>query len=161
MEKDIPKTDKSLHLSSNAPTNKYDNVIGSRKRTVKHMDGSQKYLIVRRLYCISCRVIHHELPDTIVPYKRYVSDVIEAVIDGQIDAVPCETSTIDLWQEWFKRAKAHIANCISAVCLSVLDEEFSLLLLRREGKGWLKRIVRILVNTNNWGQTRFAFMPIL
>ena len=46
MEKDIPKTDKSLHLSRNAPTNKYDNVIGSRKRTVKHMDGNQKNLIV-------------------------------------------------------------------------------------------------------------------
>lgn len=31
--------------------------------------------------CGQCRKIHHELPDYIVPYKRYESECIEQVID--------------------------------------------------------------------------------
>ncbi|WP_242966792.1 DUF6431 domain-containing protein [Desulfosporosinus sp. FKA] len=29
--------------------------------------------------CVNCRRIHHELPDCLVPYKRYESTCIESV----------------------------------------------------------------------------------
>ncbi|WP_307545897.1 DUF6431 domain-containing protein [Paenibacillus sp. V4I5] len=33
-----------------------------------------KLLVIRRLHCSQCLKIHHELPDCIVPYKRYESE---------------------------------------------------------------------------------------
>lgn len=39
-------------------------------------------LVVRRLRCTQCRKIHHELPDCVVPYKRYESACVEQVVSG-------------------------------------------------------------------------------
>ena len=33
--------------------------------------------VIRRLYCEKCECIYHELPNCLVPYKRYSTDVIE------------------------------------------------------------------------------------
>ena len=55
-------------------------VIGSRSRVLKENDGSQKKLIIRRMRCDSCERIHHELPDILVPFKRYGSETIESVL---------------------------------------------------------------------------------
>ncbi|MGM0883647.1 MAG: DUF6431 domain-containing protein [Bacillota bacterium] len=55
-------------------------VIGSRKRTLTSEEGEYHLLVVRRLRCAQCRKIHHELPDCVVPYKRYESTCVEQVI---------------------------------------------------------------------------------
>ena len=55
-------------------------VIGSRQRKYKNSDGETKVLIIRRLRCTHCRRIHHELPNCLVPYKRYESACIERVV---------------------------------------------------------------------------------
>nr|WP_233162833.1 MULTISPECIES: DUF6431 domain-containing protein [unclassified Cohnella] len=57
-------------------------VIGSRHRKLSTAAGDQRLLIVRRLRCLQCRKIHHELPDCIVPYKRYESESVEQILFG-------------------------------------------------------------------------------
>ncbi|WP_267459278.1 DUF6431 domain-containing protein [Brevibacillus composti] len=47
------------------------NVIGSRRRKVASESGEVRLLVIRRLRCSQCQKIHHELPDCVVPYKRY------------------------------------------------------------------------------------------
>ncbi|MEW5785724.1 MAG: DUF6431 domain-containing protein, partial [Bacillota bacterium] len=49
-------------------------MIGSRKRTFINEAGEREILIIRRLRCKNCKRVHHELPDIIVPYKRYNSE---------------------------------------------------------------------------------------
>ena len=41
----------------------------------------QRFLI-RRLKCSNCGRLHRELPDCLVPYKHYASEVISGVLDG-------------------------------------------------------------------------------
>ncbi|WP_445349419.1 DUF6431 domain-containing protein [Desulforudis sp. DRI-14] len=47
-------------------------VIGSRKRSCIDSLGDKIVLIIRRLGCVACHRIHHELPDMLVPYKRFL-----------------------------------------------------------------------------------------
>ena len=49
-------------------------------------DGSTATLIIRRLRCRKCGRIHHELPDSIVPYKRYDADAIETKLTDKYSA---------------------------------------------------------------------------
>jgi len=128
-------------------------------------------LIVRRLQCINCKKIHHELPDILVPYKRYESSCIETVIDNvdNID-VAADDSTIYRWKSWFYCLLDYLVNCIQAIlaqhkndplCLSKTE----LILLEKlkcytdDAVGWLARIVKPIVNSNLWVQTRSALMP--
>lgn len=55
-------------------------VIGSRKRKIVRGGGDPRVLVIRRMRCCKCRKIHHELPDCIVPFKRYESECLEHVV---------------------------------------------------------------------------------
>ena len=44
--------------------------------------------MVRRLRCLDCKKISHELPDMVVPYKRHESDIIACELTAD---VPAET----------------------------------------------------------------------
>jgi hypothetical protein len=141
-------------------------VIGSRKRNALKEDGETIILIIRRLRCKNCRRIHHELPDILVPYKRYTSKVIEAILDGTLPEVCCENSSIFRIKKWFDKASEYIAGCLSAIAAQLSLEIKSgggpasrrIKDLVGEATGWLARAVRTIVNTNNWIQTRSAFL---
>jgi hypothetical protein len=71
-------------------------VIGSRSRKYINKDEEKVVLIIRRLRCCMCHKIHHELPDFLVPYKRYESSSLEAVITGDENiSVSAEESTLN------------------------------------------------------------------
>ncbi|WP_369405479.1 DUF6431 domain-containing protein [Aneurinibacillus tyrosinisolvens] len=55
-------------------------VIGTRDRRSKERSGETKVYNLRRLSCSGCGRIPHELPDVLVPYKRYESACIERVL---------------------------------------------------------------------------------
>lgn len=141
-------------------------VIGSRGRCALQGNGEAIILIIRRLRCRNCHRIHHELPDMLVPYKRYAEPVIEAIIDGTTTEICCENSSIFRIKKWFTETSEYIAGCLSAIAAR-LDLETNL----RDGPanqriknlvgktaGWLARAVRTMVNTNNWPHTRSAFL---
>ena len=123
-------------------------------------------MIIRRLRCKDCRKIHHELPDILVPYKRYTSVAIEAVLDDNTTEISCEDSSIYRIKNWFAEIESYIVGCLSAVANRLgLETKFTtgparqrIKNLMGESAGWLARTVRTIVNTNNWVHTRFAFM---
>ena len=43
-------------------------------------------LRIRRFRCAECHSYHNELPDCLVPYKHYETEVIAGVLD---ECVPC------------------------------------------------------------------------
>lgn len=141
-------------------------VIGSRKRGVLKGDGAAIFLVIRRLKCSDCKRIHHELPDILVPYKRYSSGVIEAIVDDISDEISCEDSSIYRIKRWFQEVSGYIAGCLGAVAaqrgleLAIKSCPVSQRIKAYVGEepGWLVRVVRTVANTNNWRHTRSAFM---
>ncbi len=143
--------------------------IGSRIRKYFDSQGS-KNLRIRRLRCEKCNKVHHELPDIIVPYKRYGSKCIESVItDKENEAVPAEESTLLRWKKWFKQTADHFYGCLRSIAISfgkssLRDFCGRISLLHRlwhyvgDAEGWLARVVRPVVNSNNWVHTRSAFL---
>lgn len=140
-------------------------VVGSRKRTLRDTDGSRNILIIRRLFCEHCLRIHHELPDIIIPYKRHCADTIEEILsDKESRAYPCETSTRARFLRWFSLLRGHWEKVLTALVHRherdpFLQEEFAALLPLQPSRlaaGWLKRLVRILVNAGFRIQTRSA-----
>ena len=145
-------------------------VIGSRRRTVINEEGDKMILIIRRLRCINeaCNKIHHELPDIITPYKRQTTSSIEKIIVEEADTVPVENSTIKRIRDWFRRKADSIAGGLLSTYVTVKqDYEVGLSdlpqsILQRifffvgHSPGWLKKVVRILVNNNRWPHTQLA-----
>jgi len=41
---------------------------------------------IRRLKCKECGKLHRELPDILLPYKHYRSEIIEEALDGKEEA---------------------------------------------------------------------------
>jgi hypothetical protein len=146
-------------------------VIGSRPRKYLESTGEPSVLVIRRLRCTKCRRIHHELPDILVPYKRYRSASIEAVLPLDTPlVVAADESTLYRWHQWFLELLQYWIGCLASIALrfgieieedsecppqSSLRELFSYV---GSASGWLARIVRSVVNANLWVQTRSAWM---
>ncbi|MFC5986257.1 DUF6431 domain-containing protein [Marinicrinis lubricantis] len=147
-------------------------VIGSRKRKLVHATGEKSVLVIRRLRCTACRKIHHELPDCIVPYKRYESACVENVITtepSEVD-VAADNSTLYRWRSWFCSMATYLLGCLESIAirfyLDVVKESSapSQAAHHRFGRyvgdadGWLARVVRPVANSNLWVHTRSAFL---
>ncbi len=131
-------------------------VIGSRKRKYINKDEENITLIIRRLKCRNCKRIHHELPDILVPYKRYESSSIgNALTDLDNSIVSAEESTIHRWRKWFTsiyiRLLIYILS-IPAVAGMKSKIYYSLILIHlyTNYPNWLTIIVRQLVNSDFW-----------
>ncbi|WP_243131344.1 DUF6431 domain-containing protein [Desulfitobacterium sp. LBE] len=147
-------------------------VIGSRERKSKSSGGQTKVIVIRRLRCIKCRRIHHELPDFLVPYKRYDSASIECVISeaSEPSDVAADDATLYRTRVWFNTLLPYLLNCLNAIALQLGEESVEepsvptrsthqrIGLYVGYTSGWLARIVRTIVNANLWPHTRFAFL---
>ena len=141
-------------------------VIGSRKRKIYREDGSTATLIIRRLRCRTCRRIHHELPDCIVPYKRYNSAAIEAALtsDGSTGCFPGENSTVYRLKRWFAGLRAYFETVLRSLPYlyqrdRILAEETGKLLPLaplRLSSGWLADLVRKVANSGRWRTDPFC-----
>ena len=69
----------------------------------RQADGESRTLIIRRLRCCECVRMHHELPDIVIPYKRYNGENIEEVLPPKDNSpsFPCETIIASLLRIWF------------------------------------------------------------
>lgn len=133
--------------------------------------GERKVLVIRRLRCVDCGVIHHELPDILFPYKRYGSESIEKAIENNTDLnIAADESTIIRWREWFQSMQDYLLGCLLSIAIRYgkesVEEKSSLpeSKLQRlwqhvgDAPGWLARIVRSISNANLWLHTRSAFL---
>ncbi|PWJ51571.1 hypothetical protein SAMN05216529_102345 [Faecalicatena contorta] len=111
---------------------------------------------------MNCGCIHHELPDIIIPYKRYDSETIAGILTRDADNLqdfPGELSTALRLKLWLFLLCDYIEGTLYA--LKELYHLKSLLLLplyplERQADGWLAALVRKLVNSGRWPQTRSA-----
>lgn len=138
-------------------------VIGSRKRGYINAEGSKVKLVIRRLKCKRCVEIHHELPDILVPYKRHSSETVEQIVDEKTEDVSCEDSTIRKIKRWYINKEQYFTGCLVSVAArhgaALAAGTISLLRKMRECSGWLRRLVRIVVNSNLWLHTRSEYLP--
>jgi hypothetical protein len=125
-------------------------VIGSRKRKVINSAGEKQTLIIRRLRCKGCRIIHHELPHMLIPYKRHCAETVEKIIAGQTKDVPCEGSTIRRIEMWWIAIKLNLESIIASLRVKY-GAAFSVRPAPRE-------IIRAVVNAHCWLSTRSAFL---
>ncbi len=75
----------------------YDSV----KRIVRTKNRNTRKIIIHRYRCLSCFSIHREIPNRILPYKQYESEIIIGVREGLITSntlgyedYPCEMTMI-------------------------------------------------------------------
>ena len=133
--------------------------------------GKQDILIIRRFQCKDCRRTHHELPDCLVPYKRYDSASIEAVVSGgQCLDVAADESTLLRWKTWFSLMVDYFLGCLRSLAIRYMGRavearsdlpESSLQRIWHyvgDAPCWLARVVRPVANANLWVQTRLAFL---
>lgn len=102
-------------------------VIGSRRRVIYREDGSKERLIIRRLRCMECKRISHELPDLVIPYKRYDAEVILHALDETKKDIccPAEESTIYRWRLWFFLFHDYIMTLVSRFADIVITKKES------------------------------------
>lgn len=72
-------------------------------RLVKTKGGEKQWIKVKRVRCTECSKVHRDLPNYILPYKHYESDIISGVVNGIISTAtlgfedyPCEM-TMKRW----------------------------------------------------------------
>lgn len=112
--------------------------------------------------------MHHELPDLLVPYKRHCSATVENIVAGATTAVYCEAGTMKKIATWFRERSRYFFGCIERVlgCNGFAGNVSSVSLLQRikvavgATTSWLKRLVRIVVNSNFWIHTRSEYLPV-
>lgn len=135
-------------------------------RIMKLEGGERRFLRVERRICTNggCRKIHTALPDCLVPYKHYASEVIAGVLDGIItpedieaEDYPCE-ATMARWHHWlmanYFRIEGYlksIGHCLMGLENGLLTSAVSLLKKLRLSNGcWLEAILRTIYNSGGF-----------
>ena len=95
----------------------------SRPRIRKKEGGLKDQLIIRRFYCKNCHSYHNELPDCLVPYKHYETEMISGVLDGvvQPDDLNSEDyssfATMIRWLQWFRENHERINGYLRTILI--------------------------------------------
>jgi len=149
------------------------------KRQLKDIADKKVTYNIRVMKCnnIACtQKYHRELPDIIIPYRRYDANSIETAIDQENPDVLIapDESTIKRWRAWFKLNIMQIMLALISVAIEIEDTvkvsslenqkqtsrnplETIKEIVGRSVK-WLNETVRILVNSAKWSFNRSAFL---
>lgn len=125
-------------------------VIGIRERKYVESDGITCILVIRRLRCKCCGVIHHELPDILVPYKRHCAETVESVVNDKPENTCCDDRTAIRIKAWWEACRLYFENVLAS-----LSEKYGVVFPQRPAPG---EIVRAVVNANLWIHTRSAYL---
>ncbi len=123
--------------------------------------GTVEHLIIRRLRCTGCGTLHRELPDCLVPFKHYETQVIAGVLDGIVtpddvdsEDYPC-LETIRCWLAWFAGNLANIEGAMRCASSGIRIAGNGVLLsgrslleaIRNRYQDWLEKVLRIIYNS--------------
>jgi len=81
-----------------------------RQRKARNESGAWVIYRLRRLRCQDCGKLHTELPDFLLPYKRYCRAVFEAVLSGERADIPLELRTHGKFRAWYRRLQASFSS---------------------------------------------------
>jgi len=139
-----------------------------RERKCRDANGDWQVLVIRRLRCQNprCQRIHAELPDFLVPYKRYRVGVIAAVLDGTAQIAPLEESTRQRWRIWYRQLRGHLLGVAASIMRQFQETARTLLAspkteifpIQETDLPSLADLVRLAVNSGNWITTRSAMV---
>ena len=120
---------------------------------------------------------HRELPDIIIPYRKYDTKTIETAIDNcDSDLLEApDMLTIQRWREWFESQAIYIMMALLSVAATIENNvETSSLSIQEENPHntlktikkivarevkWLGKSARILVNSSKWLFNRSECLP--
>ena len=133
----------------------------SRSRIRKHEGGGKDFIIIRRFYCEHCHSYHNELPDCLLPYKHYETEVVSGVLDGvvtenDIDSEDFPSSpTIRRWISWITINRYNMEGFLRNAARSffqlgeeILFSKDSLLeAIRKKYQNWLEIVIRLIYNS--------------
>ena len=125
-------------------------VHGTCKRKIRNEDGRVQILCLRVLECESCGKTHREIPDILVPYKRYSAEAICAIEEnpGVCAAEPSTRKRISSWLAWFLSYAQKVAESLTLQGLTVTEPADKPRFSR------LKYFVRLVTNSLCWQQHR-------
>lgn len=123
----------------------------------------RRTVAIRRLKCSKCGGLHQELPDFLVPYKHYETEVISGVLDGVVgpddaeNGLPCE-STIQSWHDWLAVNELRMDGYLKSIGSRLpgfteellMTSDFLLTYLRSSCQEWLEIILRFIYNSGGF-----------
>ena len=148
-------------------------------RTLKNIESIRNVYSIRILKCNNERcptIYHRELPDIIIPLKRYDAESIEEAISQKHIkmTVAADESTIRRWRKWFEQHQIYLMMALLSVVTTIETEAEASSLVKQEINSnnpikrikemvdretkWLNETVRILVNSAKWIFNRSAFL---
>lgn len=133
-------------------------------RIMKTEGGRKQFIQIERLKCKRCERLHNALPDFLVPYKHYTTEIISGVLDDvvstdDLDAedYPCD-ETMERWRYWFAVNQDNIDGYVKSIGYrllglgeGLLSSKTSLLTqLRKSSEVWLETILRMIYNSGGF-----------
>lgn len=140
-------------------------VYRDRCTRIQLLEGRERRVyLIRRLKCPECGRIHRELPDCLVPYKHYASEVISGVLDETVTPededsadYPCE-QTMYRWKQWLETNRLRVDGYLRSIgyrllgfgpellnsCVSLLEE------IRGSVSLWLETVLKIIYNSGGF-----------
>jgi hypothetical protein len=113
----------------------------ARQRVRWKSEEEKEILIIRRMHCETCDCIHHELPDCLVPYKRYDAKAIENIVNNKEGGI-CPADTAGRIRRWWDAVRPYFLQI-----LLILAEKFGVSFGEPPA---FKETVRAAANSNNW-----------
>ena len=117
--------------------------------------------MVRRYRCRSCQHYQTELPDCVVPYKHYETEVICGVLDDIVTSDDIDSEqypselTMQRWRDWATQKEKEIERVLQtdtsgiSPCRGADEKEKSQLRkLKTQTEAWLETFIRIFCNIN-------------
>jgi hypothetical protein len=126
---------------------------GSDPDKISSFDKIRITYLIQRLKCKNCKLIHHVLPDTLVPYKRSCQFTVEYCIDStkfKWDRFFVSLDTVHEYKEWFFNVKNQLINLYRSFFAEFNREvdpsNYPTIDKLREQKGWLAKLLFDTVN---------------
>lgn len=127
-------------------------VRGTCIRKAINSEGNTEFYRLRVLQCRGCHKTHRELPNFLVPYKRYDREAIIKILSNNNGEVQCENSTIfriRKWWEWFLPYARRI--------LESQNDKFDSIEYANEEMPEFRKLIRAVMNKEKWIHNRSAF----
>ena len=81
-----------------------------RQRKARDESGDWVIYQLRRLRCQGCGKLHTELPDFLLPYKRYCRAVFETVLFSKKAPIPVELRTHGKFRAWYRKLQEYFVS---------------------------------------------------
>ena len=111
--------------------------------------GDKFHYLLRRLQCKECGAIHTELPNFLLPYKRYNAEAIESVLNGEGSDCVASVRTKKRWKGWYSRVWKVVLYLLNRILKKEqnISRPEELITKKPKEAGWLKTAVMAVINS--------------